>query len=240
MDYPNLKKENFCYFIKHVWPEHEHFNNGIKLVFQCDRKHENTRATYTKILFLDKVYSAGLRRWFLRCPQGGQLSGCQEINEREKCKCDPVEIFIKHMKVEDETSAFIKVMENSLKLGKTLNDENKQGVVRCQTDFSAALIDRIRTTPKQNQKPNFQSFCSKYLWFHAGIFPIFDRNARIGLKRLQNRSAVFCDNYADLVTQEMALMVEIFNTKKFSSLQIKQIDGYLFWIGRDRRNMKLH
>lgn len=236
-DFSKLKKSNFVYFLKKVWPEHVHFNAGVKRVFEEDKAHENDRATYIKLLFLDKAYSAGLRRWVKRCAP----DECPNPNRKGECRCDTVELVVDGLEVGKSTSEFRKAISQSSKIGKYLSRSNQEAVVNCHGTFSKAFLKQIREIDGTDEKPKFQSFTSKYLWFHAGVFPVFDRVARVGLKRLQERGTKQCETYEELVDQVISLMEKLYEKKscsKFTPEQIKKADGYLIWIGARAANMK--
>lgn len=236
-DFPEFRQEDFSRFIAAEWPKHLHFNSGVHTVFDVDREHADRGATEVKFLFLDKAYSAGLRRWFWRCERGEKLPGCAEHSQYEKCSCSPVTVFMDLIEAGTPGNSFQMLMRSALKEGGTLSRANVNNVIRIHADFCELLAPRIRTPANSDEPANFQSFCSKYLWFHAGIFPVFDRFARIGLRRLQGRGAPYYeayDQYADAILQ---LLRQVFRKESFSSEEIKQVDGFLVWIGADRSNL---
>lgn len=236
-EFPNLNTNNFDYFQNEVWPEHVHFNSGVEKVFEEDPDHKNERTTYIKLLFLDKAYSAGLRRWVKRCAP----DECPNPNRKGECRCDTVELVVDGLEVGQSTSEFRKAISQSSKIGKCLSRSNQEAVVNCHGTFSKAFLKQIREIDGTDEKPKFQSFTSKYLWFHAGIFPVFDRVARVGLKRLQERGTKQCETYEELVDQIISLMETLYEQESdpnFTPDQIKKVDGYLIWIGARAENMK--
>lgn len=237
-NFPNFSSKAFQVFLNTYWPHHEHFNSGIHKVFEKDVDHLCSGSCEVKFLFLDKAYSAGLRRWFKRCSEGEMLSGCSAVNEWEDCGCDPVSVFIRHLELHKKQSRFRSLMQHSRDIGHTLRSENLEEVLNIQEEFGDLLEARIRPAKNRDEAVNFQSFCSKYLWFHAGIFPVYDRLAKDGLRYLQRRGAPKYADYREYAPDIFLLLQSIFpECEEFTPAQIKQVDGFLVWIGADRSRM---
>lgn len=237
-------EESFKFFSKELWPAHCHFNSGVKAVFDEDRGHRKIRATEVKFLFLDKAYSAGLRRWVKRCDEAD--TQCRRINS--ECRCDPIDLFMRHLEVNSASSAFRVLIKQSTKIGGTLNAKNLERVVAIHSDFRDALQGGVRkATWSRNgicrdseNETNIQSFCSKYLWFHAGIFPIYDSLARQGIARLEvGRPRTNTYNYSDYAELLFSLLESVYGKSAFVPDEIKCLDGYLTWIGGDKERLKV-
>ncbi len=239
-EFPNFDKRAFDALIDAEWPAHQHYKSGIHLVFEEDPDHLNDRATEIKFLFLDKVYSAGLRRWFKPCGDGEPPSDCTSSGTKKGCKCDPISVFVRHLTVGENGNEFSLLMKNAREIGPKLSDKNLGKVIQDIECFGNLLRERIRRTDGSKKPTNFQSFCSKYLWFHAGVFPVYDQWARKGLKRLQKRGSSNYEKYGEFAEDILSLLKVVFpEESEFTSEQIKRVDVFLFGIGHDKSRMSV-
>ena len=237
-------ESSFEYFSEEIWPAHCHFNAGVKTVFAEDPDHRKVRATEVKFLFLDKAYSAGLRRWVKRCDDADDR--CRRVNGT--CRCDPIDLFMRHLEVDNKSSAFRMLIERSTKIGQTLEAKNLKEVEAIHGQFKVALQGGVRkATWSQNgisrnseNETNIQSFCSKYLWFHAGVFPVYDNLARRGIARLESTrpltNTYYYNYYARLF---FSLLKSVYKKSAFEPDEIKCLDGYLTWIGGDKERLEV-
>lgn len=239
-----LKKDNFSYYLKHEWPYHALFNRGLTDVFKCDKEHADPKKTEVKFLLVDSAYSAGLRRWFKRCRgNDGKLPGCIIDNtSSKKCTCRPIPVFINLLYTAELSVYFKNLMKQTSELGGTLNSNNIEPVIKYHKCFGDLLSQRIRPpTNNSHKSAETHSFCSKYLWFHAGCFPVYDRYARVGLKCLQKRGTPTYKAYSEYARVFLCLLEHVFPNEcsNFTSDQIKMLDAYLVWIGSDKSRMEV-
>jgi hypothetical protein len=227
----NFDSSQFKEIIENWWEYHELYNKGLTEVFKEDEEHADIEKTRVKILLLDKAYSAGLRRWVRRCSETQKLKGCKLDSEQANCSCDAMSIFIAHLEKPRNKSKFQRIMQESRNIGGSLNKSNVSNVIKIHREFAELFQDRIRIAANSNKPANALSFFSKYLWFHAGIFPVLDNDARNGLRKLQGRGAPAYDNYKDYAEDIFALLMQAFGKVEFSPQEIKQLDYFLLRIG---------
>lgn len=226
----NFSPESFSWFRENEWPDYKLFDKGILTVFQEDREHERIGATRTKFLLLDKAYSAGLRRWVQVCKPGQRVEVCSYLSEDGSCgyKCDPVWTFLNRLRGEDPDSVFRQTMSRACRLDSELSSELIDEVVELHTTFSRAISEQAR------DGGSIQSFCAKYLWFHAGVFPVYDALAKKGLRALQKRGAPKYEQYREFARDVLELLKVVFGKHSFTREEVKLVDGYLTWIGADK------
>lgn len=218
--------------LANCWEQHEFYNSGILSVFEHDPDHRDFAKTEVKILLLDKAYSAGLRRWVRRCPDSAPLPKCDAVEKA--CNCPPMDIFIRHLQQPRHAEKLSEIMRSARDLGPTLTADNLRHVIKYHADFVTLLSERIRRPESSDAPANALSFFSKYLWFHAGIFPVLDSLARNGLRKLQGRGAPRYDNYAGYCEDIFALLKVAFGKDTFDRNDVKKLDCFLVELGAGR------
>lgn len=227
--FPGFDDTKFKATVEACWANHAFYNSGIRCVFGDDLPHLDFGKTEVKIMLLDKAYSAGLRRWVRRCPDAFPLPGCGK--DADKCDCSPMSIFISHLQQPDHAKELSRIMTCAIDLGPTLNADNLTQVIKLHSDFAALFAKRIRRPKNSDDPANALSFFSKYLWFHAGIFPVLDSLARGGLRKLQDRAAPRCGNYEDYANDIFALLRLAFCKEDFGRDEVKKLDCFLVEVG---------
>lgn len=227
--FPHFDSGAFKATVDAAWANHAFYNSGIKWVFNDDPMHRDFGKMEVKILLLDKAYSAGLRRWVRRCPDAPPLPGCGVVSKQ--CVCSPMSIFISHLQQPDNAKELSRIMKDAIDLGATLCAKNLDHVIKLHSDFAGLFAQRIRRLKNSDDPANSLSFFSKYLWFHAGIFPVLDSLARGGLRKLQGRAAPRYDNYADYAKDIFALLRLAFDKDEFDPDEVKKLDCFLVEVG---------
>jgi len=78
------------------------------------------------------------------------------------------------------------------------------------------------------------------LWFHAGVFPVYDNLARRGIARLESTrpltNTYYYNYYARLF---FSLLKSVYKKSAFEPDEIKCLDGYLTWIGGDKERLEV-
>lgn len=192
----------------------EAYNAPLYAVFQVDPEHADEAVTWVKFNYVEKLYSAGLRRHVKvrDDPHAEEVGAINVVMEW---------IFAKKQRV-----VFREIFADGLNLGAMFSSDNLNQIINIHTRFGDCLSGVTRDA-------NIcRSFCSKYLHFQFGVFPVYDRFAKIGLKRQIGRSSDQFHEYADYVKTIYQLLTLAFDAESFSTEQIKHLDHYLVRIGR--------
>jgi hypothetical protein len=195
------------------------FDRAIQLAFDEDPGHDDPAITEVKFELLDKAYSAGLRRW-VKAP------GQRESDWK------PVERYVQELYRRDGGRAFKQLMREAKRLA-PLREETRKRIVAVALEFRALL------KPLARRNATIQSFYSKYLWFHAGVTPVFDGYAMRGLRAASKLEGERRPRlrWEDVITYENFAEHAFWFTRAYSGCEvleqsaIKEADDFLVWMG---------
>lgn len=218
-----LKNENFGSGFDHP------FNQQLYKIFENDREHDCPTLRYTKFLYLDRLYQTNFNQYLAKaatCENPPQWLKSSQNKYRDKVVCLVEELWSTN---KNEMKCTLGFAKNTSEL-----TESSLPMISCQTIKLARLIG-CHAYPNNTTTSGKISFASKYLHFHTGLVPIFDRNAKIGANTLIDcRRPKNISEYTWYIVKFWSLLNSAYPNanNSFCRKQIKDLDNYLFSIGK--------
>tara|TARA_E500000318_G_scaffold35012_2_gene34262 strand:- start:142 stop:828 length:687 start_codon:yes stop_codon:yes gene_type:complete len=213
LDESRFSSKHFREFLNQEDNYNHTWNRPLYDLFRIDSEHENNEVTRTKWHYVNRIYSTRLASYF----------GKNRNND--------------YKSIDDYIERSVFNRGDILQCVKSLNNINyiDENTLKKAIKSVEVFRDTLKEDFKTKTGVGPTSFSSKYLHFHSGIVPIYDKNARVSvcwviedyrerINAKQDDAKLSYKEYADAV---FFLLQSYFGGVLFLPQQMKNLDGYL-------------